>query len=191
MKKLFALAAMALFATACNEAPTSAPLQPIRFAQAPYRVSVAEVRVENRTPQRPNAVDSQMPTPPATAVQQWVNDRLVAAGSSGMLLVSIENATVLENKLPKTDGIKGFFTDDQDAKYDGSIIVNFRLYNGVSTIPQAEASVNIARGRSINEKATLVEREQFYQQLVADLMRDFNAEAESRVRQYLGQYVSY
>lgn len=191
MKKMLALLAIALLATACNEAPATQTLAPIRFTQPPLRVSVAQVRVDDATPSRANAVDAQMPTAPATAVQNWVQDRLVAAGGQGQLVVTIENASVLETRLTKTDGVRGFFTDDQDAKYDANIVAHFRIYNGVSTMAVAEASVNVSRGRSINEKATLAERERFYHQLVSDLMSDFNQQADSRIRQYLGQYVSY
>jgi len=191
MKKILALAAIAMLSTACSTAPLEQPLEPIRFTQPPMRVSVAQVRIENLTPALPNAVDAQMPTPPAAAITQWVNDRLVAGGSSGYMVVTIQNASMLEQKLPKTEGMKGFFTDDQDAKYAGSMVVDFRLFDGISTTPVAQASVNVARGRSINEKATLAERERFYHQLVADMMQAFNGEAETQLRRFMGTYLSY
>lgn len=190
MKKIFALATIILLA-ACSDAPQTEALPQIRFSQPPFRVAVAQVRVENLTPARANAVDAQMPTPPATAVTQWVQDRLVAAGGSGYMVVTIENATVLETKLDKTKGVKGFFTDDQDARYDGNLLVRFRIYTGASALAEAEASVNVSHGRSINEKATLAEREKFYQQLVTDMMNAFNTEADMRIRQYMGNYISY
>ncbi len=191
MKKILALVATVLLATACTEAPASTALAPIRFTQPPMKVSVAQVRVENLTPALPGAVDAQMPTPPAAAVTQWVNDRLVAAGSSGYMVVSMQNASMIETKLAKTDGIKGFFTDDQDAKYTGTLVVNFRLFNGISTTPVAEANVNVARGRSINEDATLAQRELFYHQLVSDMMQAFNGEAETQLRRFMGTYMGY
>lgn len=191
MKKLLATLAMLTLA-ACSTVPADSGIQPIRFtAQPPIKVAVAEIRFENLTVPQANAVDAQMPTAPATALQQWVNDRLVASGASGLLVVSVQNAAVLETKLPKTEGVKGFFTDDQDAKYNGNIVAHIRYYSGASAMAEAEASVNVSRGRSINEKATLAERERFYQQLVLDMMTAFNGEAELRIRQYLGQVTSY
>lgn len=191
MKKLLALVASALLATACTDAPADQTLTPIRFTQPPMKVSVAQVRIENLTPALPNAVDAQMPTPPAAALTQWVSDRLVAGGSSGYMVVSVQNASMLETKLPKTDGVKGFFTDDQDAKYAGTLVVNFRLFDGANSMPVAEASVNVSRGSSINEKATLADREKFYQQLVSDMMQSFNGEAETQLRRFMGGYLSY
>lgn len=191
MKKLLAIAAIALLASACQEAPQSDALPGIRFSQPPFRVNVAEVRVENQTPARPNDISNQMPTAPATAVQQWVQDRIVAQGRSGVMVVTINEASVLETKLPKTEGIKGFFTDDQDAKYDGAVVVTFRVYSGASAMADAEASVNVTRGRTLNEKATLADRERFYHDLVNDMMQRFNAEADSRMRQYLMNFISY
>lgn len=191
MKKLLALVATALLATACSDAPLDQAFSPIRFTQPPFRVNVAQVQVEDLTPVRQNAVDNQLPVSLNSAIQQWSQDRVMATGSTGTLFISIEDASVLETPLPKTDGIKGFFTDDQDAKYDAKIIARLRVMDGASPMPVAEASVNVQRGRTINEKATLQDREKFYYQLVTDLMSDFNREADSGIRQYLGQYISY
>ena len=190
MKKLLALVATALLAVACNDAPAGQQLPAIRFTQPPIRVNVGQIRVDNLTPVNPNAVDAQMPIAPAAAINQWVQDRLVASGGTATLVVSIENASVIETKLPKEGGVSGYFTDQQDAKYDGTMVVRFRIFNG-TTMPEAEASVNVTRGRSINEKATVAQREKFYHQLVSDMMGVFNSEADKNIHQFMGSYTSY
>ncbi len=105
-----------------------------------------------------------------------------------MLVVSIDDASVKETKLPKTEGIKGWFTDDQDARYDAIVAVTLRIYDANNS-PVATASVTANRSRTIHEKATVDERNQFYYDLVRDLMYSFNGESETRIRQFFGNYL--
>ena len=102
--------------------------------------------------------------------------------------MSIDNASVKETKLPKTEGIKGWFTDDQDARYDALVSVTLRLYD-VNNAEVATASITANRSRSIHERATVDERNKFYYELVRDLMTAYNTEADTRVHQFFGNYL--
>ncbi len=192
MKKLLTLALAALALAACQEAPQTQVYPPITFSdQLPYRLNVAEVRMEDARQTTASNMEGQLPVTPYNALSQWVRDRLQTAGSTGIMVITVEDAMVRETPLAKTDGVKGFFTDDQDARYDGRVAVTLKLYDGVDTMAKAQANVVVARSRTINEKATLAQREKFYYELVEDVMRQFDREADARIRQYFSNHMRY
>ncbi|MFZ4540378.1 MAG: hypothetical protein ACOYNL_01030 [Rickettsiales bacterium] len=197
MKKIIALA-LVLSLTACEEAPRAYTPAPFAFelvAAQPVMVNVHEVRVVNdykSTNRRPN-VEQEFPVPPAVAVSKWVNQRLKpnpVISANSVLEVVINDASVRETKLDKTKGVKGIFTDDQDARYDVKLSVTFRLFGGGGRgISDATGDVNVTRSRTINEKATVYQREAIYHQMVSDMMVDFDREANARLRTYFAPYL--
>lgn len=191
MKKLLAILGLLALA-ACEAAPAPQVLPPISFSdKIPFRLAVSEIRVvENyRAPLAAPNIDHQFPTPPTVALKTWASQRLQAAGGQGVLEFSIEDASVIENKLPRTEGLRGFFTDDQSERYDGKIRVVMRIYDGTRAAARVEGDVNALRSASINEKATVAEREKMYYDITKDLMAQFDHEAENRLRQYFGQFL--
>lgn len=191
MKKLFALAALTLF-TACEQAPPPPVFPPISFSQkTPIRLDVAEIRVvENYRPTlaAPN-VEHNFQTPPNVALKTWASQRLQAVGKQGILEFVIEDASVIEKPLPKTDGVRGFFTDDQSERYDAKTRVVMRLYTGARAAADAEGDVNVMRSKSIAEKATINDREQLFYDMTVSMMQQFDTEAETRLRQYFGAFL--
>lgn len=188
----FLAASLCLLITACSPAPQPAAIQPIDFSHKPkIALAVSEIRVvENyQSPLKSPNAEHLFPTSPASAVKTWASQRLLASGSNGLLEVVIDDASVIEKELPKTEGVRGMFTDDQAERYDARLRVTLRLYTGERAIADAEGNVSIVRARSIHEKATLAEREQFYQQIVRDMMTQFDSEAELRFRQYFSPYI--
>jgi hypothetical protein len=182
---LLALTAMTLLG--CQQAPEPQVLAPISFANMPQiRLAVSEIHVveQYQPPLRTPNVEHMFPTPPAAAVKQWANDRLKASGTQGLMEITIEDASVKEIELPKTKGLRGLFTDDQSERYDAKLRVTMRVYDGEHTIAMAEGDVNVIRSRSINEKATINDRERLFNDLTKELMMQFNTEAEARLRQY-------
>lgn len=193
MKKLLALAFVALTFTACEEAPGSTTPAPVTFANsAPIRLNVASINVVEsyRAPMNAPNVDHIMPTPPIMALKQWAGQRLVAAGQAGSLEMIIEDAAVKETKLSLQDGIKGFFTDEQSERYDAHIKVTFRLYDGVNTISAAEGAVEVSRMQTVGEKATVAQREKIFRDMVQDMMTRFDSESQNRLRQYFGRFIT-
>jgi len=191
MKKYFALACIAII-TACQPAPQGFVAAPISFgARGPIRLNVAEIRITQnyQPPMRSPNVEQDFPLPPDAAVKQWLAERLSAFGQTGMMEITINDASVKEVKLPKTEGVKGLFTDDQEARYDATIHVTFRLYTGAQGLSDASGDVVVTRSRSINEKATVDERRKMYHEMTREMMTQFNAEAEARLRQYFSRFI--
>jgi len=187
---LFTLAAFALIG--CQQAPVPDVLPPLSFANQPkIRIAATEIRVvENYVaPARSPNIDHMFPVSPTAAIKQWANDRLQTAGSTGIMEISIDDASVVEVPLPKTEGVRGFFTDDQSERYDGKIRVTMRLFDGQRGIAAAEGDVNVIRSRSINEKASLADRERMFHSMTKEMMDQFNTQAEARLRQYFSAFL--
>lgn len=191
MKKLLALAATLMLAS-CQEAPPAQTLPPISFANTPVmRVAVAQINIVEayQSPMAAPNVEHQFQTSPAQAVKQWASQRLQAVGTTGIMEIIIEDASVKETPLPKTDGVKGFFTDDQSERYNASLRVAMRLYSGQQAMAAATGDVAIISSRTINEKATIAHREKLFHELTQDMMTQFDTEAEARLRQYFSAFL--
>jgi hypothetical protein len=190
--KRIVLALTALTLLGCEPAPQAQNLGPISFANQPkIRLAVSEIRVveQYEPPMKSPNVEHIFHTTPSKAIGQWATDRLQAAGTQGLMEVSIEDASVVEVPLPKTEGLRGLFTDDQSERYDGKIRVTFRIFDGARAIAIAEGDVNVVRSRSVNEKATIQDRERMFHQMTQEMMTQFNGEAEKRLRQYFGAFL--
>ncbi len=192
MPRFSLLLSLAALLTACQQAPAPTALPLIDFSSSPpIAVNASEIRVvENyRSPLQAPHVEHLFPTPPIAAIKRWSEQRLRAAGSKGILEIVVDDASVIEKKLPKTEGMRGFFTDDQAERYDARINVTLRLYSGERAVSDAEGNVSVIRARSINEKATVVERERFFHQMLTDMMQQFDSEAKTRLSQYFSPYL--
>ncbi len=123
---------------------------------------------------------------PATALCRATENR---SGGKGNPRVTIENASVVEQKLSRTPGFKGLFTNDQSERFDATLAVTFRLYREGTALSVAEGSVNVRRSRTVAENASVAEREQIFYDMTKQLMQAFNTEAEARLRQYFSPYL--
>lgn len=191
MKKIITLLALTLL-VACQSAPE--PYQPaaLNFAgNGQIGINVAEVRFVEayRSPGAHPNVEQEFPTAPAAAVKQWIKQRIFAYGGSGVLEITLDDASVKEVLLPKTKGFMGLVTDDQEARYDASLRVTMRLYDGVSSMSAANGDVIVTRSRSINERATIEDRKRLYDRMTRDLMSDFDDGMQTRLKQYFGKYI--
>lgn len=192
MKKFLAFALTAFALVACQDAPAPAAPTGIHFGnKPPLRLNVAQINVtENyRAPMQLPNVEHTLPTPPIMALKQWAGQRFVAAGGQGSMEIIVEDASVKETPLQKKDGLAGFFTDDQEARYDAHIKLTLRLYDGVNIISTGEAAAEVSRWRTINEKATVAQREAMFNAMLQEMMMQLDGEAEARLRQYSGRYI--
>lgn len=192
MKKHYFLV-LALMLSACQEAPSAYTPAPFAFekTQTPTAVKLGKIDFLNHYQpplKRPN-VEHEFLVAPDKAIEAWLDHRLRAGGASGTFEVTINDASVIETPLKKTEGIKGLFTDDQDARYDGHISVTFRAYDGTSSAARAVADVEIKRFITIHEKATVFERQRLFHEMLTAMMVDFDREANARLAQYFSGYM--
>lgn len=191
MKRLITVI-VAAFLAACTQTPLPEDPPQLRFTQeTPFRFTVAGIRVDRNYQSplfRPN-VEHEFPTTPTQAVNIWAHDRLQALGGNGIVIISVNDASVREIIPPEETGVAGWFSGDSDARYDARLVVTFHLYDGTNALAVADASVTVTRSRTLRSSATAAEREQFYALLIHDVMQDFNAQATRQLRQYFISYL--
>lgn len=188
MNKLLTIALLML--NACAAAPTAYQPQPYQYG-APLVIDAQEVRVmdNSATPLTPPHVEQNFPVLPSSVLKHWADQRLRASGHGGMMEVTIAEASAIATPLPKTKGIEGIFTDDQDTRYDLTLKVNFRIYSGASALSDASGDVTVTRTHTINEKATVSDRQKLLDTMLHDAMASFDREAELRLRQYFSRFL--
>lgn len=180
---------------ACAQAPEAFKPSPLAFEleQGITQMSVNEIRVVNhyQSPMKRPNVEQDFPVAPASAVNTWVSQRLRATpgNNQGILEVTIHDASVIEQALPKTEGFKGLITNDQDARFTAKLVVSFKHYPQGSNAANATGDVTVSRSRTIGERATVSEREAIFHQMTNALMTDFDREANARLRQYFAAYI--
>lgn len=189
MKKLIALLGCCLLVACSQDDPTIKP-PVLNFASQPLRINVAQMRVDQnyQSPGMKPNVEQDFTVSPATAVELWASQRLQEVGNSGLVVVSVEDASVRATPAPKKDGIKQYFADEE-VRYDAKLKATIRLYDGVTTISRAEAHVEVSRGKSLKADASAAERNQFYDRLTQELMAAFDAQATTQIRQYFSGYL--
>lgn len=189
-----ALLCALLLLAGCEDAPHAYTAKPLTFSQPPIQLAVREIKVVDayQSPLTRPHVEQDFPTPLESAVKTWAGQRLRASPSNsdqGVLEITITDASAVAVPLKKTEGIKGVFTDDQDTRYDASLKVTFRLYSGAQAMSDASGDVVVTRSHTINEKATVYDRQQLLDSMAHDMMTTFDAQADARLRQYFSKFI--
>ena len=194
MKKLVSLLVVFCVATlaACANTPPS-PAKSLDFSNKHIiNLDVADIRVveDYKSPLAAPNIEHLMPYSPAEAMKVWVRDRLRATGANKWLQVTIVDASVLATNLPKTKGLQGVFTVDQDKKYEARLEVVLRIY-GDSPLSEADTTVSVTRSVTIPENYSVNQRNAAYEKLIREMMEMLNDKLEKNIQNYFGNYVSY
>jgi hypothetical protein len=187
-RAILIVTATALLLGACETPVPSRKFPEISFRhEAPYRLDVAKIEVEKRiaAPQKGEVVH-ELPVSLATVAENWVRQRLTAVGNSGTAVVYIEKASVVEEKLAKTGGIRGAFTTDQTERYTGELQMTMELSNGGQ---QGTVKAGARKAQTIAEDATLAEREKLWFDMVEKLARDVDAQMNKQINTHLTNFL--
>lgn len=177
---------------ACSTAPEKPIFPEITFAGEPkltFAASSVETIQEYQPSAQPPHIELTVPQSPVLVAQRWARDRILLDNSQPYrVTVTIKNASVTEEDLKKTPGIKGSFTEDQVARFtvDVGMTVELRDARGFRI---ATATSSAKRSNTIGEKATLNDRDKLLYDLVKATMQDVDRELESNIRQYMPLYV--
>lgn len=139
-------------------------------------------------PKQPPHVEHLSPANPVSALERWSNDRLRAVGRDGFARVVVSNASIIETPLKTTGGVRGWFTTDQEARYDAVIEVEIQVRDATG-VQRAFTRARAERSRTVREGASIAEREGVLFQLVEGTMTEINSELDRGVRQYLQRYL--
>jgi polyhydroxyalkanoate synthesis regulator phasin len=155
--------------------------------KAPYKLDVATIEVEKQ-PVAPDAgnVVHELPVTLDAVAEKWARQRLTAAGANGRAVVKIEKASVVEENLKKTGGLRGVFTTDQTQRYTADLAMSLSLSNdhGQGTVQASARKI-----RTIAEDATLAQREKLWFEMVEALAREVDDEMDRQITAHLTEFL--
>lgn len=182
---------MLLVVAGCETAvePRSFPEQTFSHLP-PISLDVAEIDIVLlfEPPLKVPHVEHEMPVPPHRAIERWVVDRIRTVGTSGQAVVTIRDASVVEQRLKRLGGIKGTFTTEQSERYDARVEVEITAMGGRG-LRSAKAMTTSLRSRTIPEDATLRQRRLLWYELTERVMHDFDRTFEAQIRQHLAAFL--
>ena len=192
MRASLALAVLlAVMVAGCETTVSRPEARRLSFAALPPLVlDLARIDVVERhaAPAHAPHVGHLFPTPPVVALKIWVQDRLRAVGTSGVLRVTIGDASARTAPLETNTDIEGLFTREQAERLDARLLVTIEAVDATGAV-RGRATADARRSRTLPEGITLDERERLYEEITEALLDDYNASQEQGIRQYLGAYL--
>ena len=186
-----ALLATAVIAAGCQmEPPRVVERAALSFAALPPLIfDLDRIEVTERpTAPHPSDVAHLFPTPPAVGVKRWVEDRLRASGTAGLLRVTVDEASARITPLETNTDLEGLFTEEQNERLDVRLRVTIEAVDDTGTV-RGRASTDARRSRTLPEGITFDEREVLYDQIIGALLHDYNESQEQAIRRYLYIYL--
>jgi hypothetical protein len=183
---------IALILAACApSAQLPDPLGLAYLANKPIRLNVARVEVVKKYQSSSTLphVENDLPVPPVVMIQQWVQDRLLPVGKTGYAVVTIEDASVIEKRLPGTAGMRGMFTVDQSEQYDAKMSVKIEIFDDAGTAKNF-AYARAQGSRTMGENFTLGQRRKVWIVMMEKIMNNLDEELDRNVKSYLKEYIS-
>lgn len=178
---------------ACTSSSPPPPATGLSYLMAPQmRLAVGRIEVSKSytpTPQEAS-LSALFPVAPSVMVQQWIRDRFVPTGGEGSAFITIEEASVVEKRLPGTPGLKGLFTTDQTERYTARVAVKIEIKDARG-YPLGYARATATTSRTVGENMTFDERQKACTILMEDLMNQLNQEIEKNMREYLGKFIKW
>lgn len=160
----------------------------ISFAhEQPIRLDVAKVEVkESPRVADEKSIDYELPVSLRKTANRWARERIKPVGRQGVAVVTIEQATVTEERLKKTGGFKGAFVTDQTERYRGTLRMTVEI---TSARGEAVARAEGERTRTVAEDATLADREKVWFEMTETLIRRVDKEMDSQIRRHMARYI--
>lgn len=166
-------------------------LPDITFADMPpIGLDVARIEVVQRyqPPLADPYVDHLFPKEPASVIRRWADDRLAARGPNGTATLYIEDASVVEEALARSPGLRGAIVIEESERYTANFKVRLEVSNP-ATGRSGYSNVTAQRFVTVLENASLAAREQTWFELTEKTIRDLDAEFERQVRRNLSEFL--
>ena len=152
------------------------------FVGHPMTVGVASIDVINAytSPSAPPHIDHLLERSPADRMRRWAETRLIAGGERGNLMVTIGKASLTEEALDTSSGVKALLTDEQSRLVRVELEAAFAFSH-----PEGRRSVTMNVGavyeRSIAESATVAEADRVRDIVVEEGLGSFDREFRQRI----------
>ncbi|MGH6717876.1 MAG: hypothetical protein ACREER_01040 [Alphaproteobacteria bacterium] len=177
---------------ACQSSPPPQRLADITFSHLPpFALDVATVEFVERfvAPLEPPHVESQFVVTPAGAARRWVEDRLAAAGTGRTARATLLDASATEHALATQGGVSGFFTDEQDKRYDVALDMLIEIIAPDGRLVEAHVRASAGGSTTVAEAATLDERDGALHRLTEEVIQALDRELDAGIRRHLADYL--
>jgi len=190
------LAALGLAAGCAGEPPPPPPLAPRPLDYTfltPLRLDVARVEIAEGfvPPRSPPNVDHRMAVEPRAALERMARDRVLPWGREGTATVTITDASMTEERLPRQGGLTGMFGSQPSERYTLTLAVTLDVRGGGALRGggiNGRAEARIQRVRTVNDDVSEAQRQRIWDEMLREAMDDargMNVEFEFQVRQAL------
>lgn len=152
----------------------------------PTTLGVATIQVmqDYVMPAQDPHVEHLLPQPLPSAVADWARTRFKAGGADGNLIITIKDASIVGQDLPKTSGVKGWFTIDQSQRYEGKITVEFRI-DGAKDGAGGSGTVLVNRGQTVAENSSIQDRDRTWTGMEQTMISDLDANTQRMLQNRL------
>jgi hypothetical protein len=189
---VFIVLAFGLVLSSCATPPAQQNFPELSYRHLPpINLAVGAFDIESRyvPPLKDPHVEHRAPVPPYNAARQWGIDRIKALGGPDRARLQILDASIVEVPLAVTGGVRGMFTRDQAARYDGKIEMTLEILdpNGRR---RAFVTGRANRSETVAEGAPIAERERVWLSMTEDMMRQLNQEMTQNIERYFANFMA-
>jgi hypothetical protein len=195
-RKLLALSGLGLVlglgAASYQAAAEVVVTRTVRFADASSLSTDASgmtFEVRGRPPREYPHVGHRAPFTFEQAARDWAGQHFSLNGNSvNSLRITMREGDIVEKLLPVKKGIKGFFTKDQAAEYEGRIDLEIAVVDPNGRV-LAQAEGKAWHTRTIAEGATEADKQAAWAEMIMKTFDDLDLELQPKIRSALAQYV--
>ncbi len=183
----FAALFLTLSLTACQKPLPEVSYPQLRFNHLPaIKLDVAKIEIleKYQSPLQAPNVEHKLPLAPATAMRYWAEDRLHAAGTSGVARFIIIDASVKAEALAKKKGLKAAFTIDQSTRYRAQLSAKLEVETA-GGLGKGFAEAKSSRQRTMPEDVSINERDDALYNFVEAAAIDFDKAMVQNIEKYL------
>jgi hypothetical protein len=191
----------------CTHAPPPPVYGDLSFDDQPKMVfALAKLQIVNgyTVPEGESGhIETQLPLSLPRTMARWASDRIQTVGENAggftadanaaspkKLVFKIVEASMRETPLAKKEqGLRGDFTNEQAFRYDATLSAVLEVRDGLG-MKVAAAEASVSRSSTIDEKATLLDKERLWYNMTKAMMADLDKVLTSNIDQYLRRYLS-
>jgi len=186
----FAALFLSLSVTACEKPLLEVSYPQLRFNHLPaIKLDVAKIEIleKYQSPLQAPNVEHKLPLAPTTAMRSWAEDRLYAAGTSGVARFIIIDASVKAEALPKKKSLKAAFTIDQATRYHARLSAKLEVETA-GGLGRGFTEAKSSRQRTMPEDVSINERDDALYIFVEAATIDFDKAMVQNIQKYLGPF---
>jgi hypothetical protein len=158
----------------------------------PVRLAVNSIEIVDNSVIEPDAdfITRRRVDELRTAVREYLANRYVAAGGDQVARMSIEEARLVEQPVPTTEGFGGIFRSETDARLDGALAVQVTIVDLLG-LEQGYGQARVTGNRSMNESMSVIERDGVAKTLMGNMVDEMDQSLRKVIEQYLGDYIAF